>query len=59
MTTLAKTEEDPTVYEIMNGPSDFLVTGSLRDWQCKDRLGEIAVPTLIVSGRYDQMTPAL
>ncbi|MCI4320654.1 MAG: proline iminopeptidase-family hydrolase, partial [Thermoplasmata archaeon] len=59
LTTLAKTEEDPTVYEIMNGPSDFFVTGSLRDWQCKDRLAEIGVPTLIISGRYDQMTPAL
>ena len=59
LTTLAKTEQDPTVYEIMNGPSDFFVTGSLRGWQSKDRLGEIGVPTLIVSGRYDQMTPAL
>ncbi len=59
LTTLAKTEQDPTVYEVMNGPSDFFVTGSLRDWQSKERLGEIRVPTLILSGRYDQMTPAL
>ena len=42
----------------MNGPSEFHVIGSIRDWQAKDRLGEIGLPTLIVSGRHDEaITP--
>jgi L-proline amide hydrolase len=52
-------ERDPTVYHTMNGPSEFHVVGSIRDWQAKARLGEIDVPTLLVSGRYDEATPAL
>jgi L-proline amide hydrolase len=52
-------ERDPTVYGTMNGPSEFHVIGTLKDWQCKDRLGDISVPTLLVSGRYDEATPAL
>jgi L-proline amide hydrolase len=52
-------DRDPTVYHTMNGPSEFHVIGSIRDWQCKDRLGDIDVPTLLVSGRYDEATPVL
>jgi len=52
-------ERDPTVYFTMNGPSEFHVIGSIKDWSVVDRLGEIAVPTLIVSGKYDEATPAL
>lgn len=52
-------ERDPTVYNTMNGPSEFHITGSCKDWHVKDRLHEIDVPTLIVSGRYDEATPAL
>jgi L-proline amide hydrolase len=57
--TFAWIERDPTVYHTMNGPSEFHVIGSIRDWRSKDRLGEIRVPTLLVSGRYDEATPAL
>ena len=52
-------EKDPTVYHTMNGPSEFHVVGSIKDWQSLDRLHEIDVPTLLVSGRYDEATPAL
>ena len=52
-------ERDPTVYHTMNGPSEFHVVGSIKDWQAKDRLLSIDVPTLLVSGRYDEATPAL
>jgi L-proline amide hydrolase len=52
-------ERDPTVYHTMNGPSEFHVIGSIRDWQSRDRLGGIGVPTLLVSGRHDEATPAL
>jgi L-proline amide hydrolase len=52
-------DDDATVYGTMNGPSEFTVVGTIRDWQVVDRLGEIAVPTLIVSGRHDETTPRL
>lgn len=50
---------DPEVYHTMNGPSEFHVIGRLKDWDVRDRLGEIRVPTLITSGRYDESTPLL
>jgi L-proline amide hydrolase len=50
-------DEDPTVYHTMNGPSEFHVIGSLRDWSIVDRLGAIDVPTLLISGRHDEATP--
>lgn len=45
------------VYNYMNGPSEFHVVGTIKDWDCTDRLNEIHVPTLILSGRYDESTP--
>jgi L-proline amide hydrolase len=55
----AKIEEDPTVYHTMNGPSEFHVIGSIRDWSSTDRLGAIHAPTYVVSGEHDEATPAL
>jgi L-proline amide hydrolase len=52
-------DRDPTVYHTMNGPSEFHVIGSIKDWQSKDRLADIDVPTLLVSGRHDEATPVL
>lgn len=45
------------IYQTMVGPSDFTLTGNLREWDIFDRLHEIAVPTLFVAGRYDECTP--
>ena len=47
------------VYAYMNGPSEFRVIGVIKDWDRTDRLYEIQVPTLILSGRYDAATPAI
>jgi proline-specific peptidase len=47
------------VYLTMNGPSEFHVTGNLKTWDITRRLGEIRVPTLVLSGRYDEATPAI
>jgi L-proline amide hydrolase len=57
--TFAAIEEDPTVYGTMNGPSEFHVIGTIRDWDVTDRLGEITVPTLLLSGRHDEATPRI
>ncbi|GAC1551107.1 MAG: proline iminopeptidase-family hydrolase [Ktedonobacteraceae bacterium] len=47
------------VYYTMNGPSEFHVIGTIKNWDRTDRLAEIHVPTLIVSGRYDESTPVI
>lgn len=48
---------DPTVYFAMNGPTEFHVIGSLRDWSVEPCLPDIAVPALVLSGRHDEATP--
>jgi proline iminopeptidase len=47
-----------SVYNTMNGPSEFTVTGTLKTWDVMDRLGEIRTPALLVGGRYDECRPA-
>ena len=37
---------------------EFRGAGKIIDWNVTDRLGEIQVPTLLLSGRYDEVTPA-
>lgn len=49
---------DPTVYYTMNGPNEFHVIGTLREWSVIDRLPSIDVPTLVVAGEFDEATPA-
>ncbi len=56
--TFAAMAQDPTVYETMNGPSEFHVIGTLKSWTIEDRLDRIAVPVLVVSGRHDEATEA-
>ena len=51
--------EHGVVYNTMNGPSEFHVTGNLRHWSVVDRLPEIDVPTLVVTGEHDEATPAI
>ncbi|MGY1496018.1 proline iminopeptidase-family hydrolase [Streptomyces sp. QTS52] len=48
---------DPTVYHTMNGPNEFHVIGTMKEWSVVDRLHLIDAPTLLVSGRYDEATP--
>ncbi len=45
------------IFATMFGPSDLHITGSIRDWQVLDRLPEIALPTLILAGRFDECVP--
>lgn len=50
-------DSDPTVYHTTNGPSEFHVVGSFKDWSALDRLARIGVPALVISGRHDEATP--
>ena len=46
-----------TVYTMMQGPSEFGVGGRLVNWDVRDRLKEITVPTLTVGAKHDTMDP--
>ena len=45
------------IYNLMQGKSEFLVTGNLKDWERWDRLHEIQVKALTIGARYDEMDP--
>ena len=51
--------ENPEVYFTMNGPSEFHVIGTLKEWDIIDRLPEISISTLVTSGRHDEATPEI
>jgi len=41
----------------MWGAAEFTATGSLRDFDRTDRLGELRLPVLFPAGRYDEAVP--
>jgi proline iminopeptidase len=45
------------VYTLMQGPSEFGISGRLAKWDVKNRLKEIAVPALMIGAKYDTMDP--
>ena len=45
------------IYTMMQGPSEFGISGRLAKWDIKARLKEIAVPTLMIGAKYDTMDP--
>jgi len=45
------------IYVMMQGPSEFGIAGRLANWDIKNRLKEIKVPTLMVGAKYDTMDP--
>ena len=56
--TFEQVARNPTVYHTMNGPNEFFVVGTLKNWNIIPELHKINVPTLIISGRHDEATPA-
>lgn len=46
------------IYHQMQGKSEFLVTGNLKDWERWDRLHDIKVKTLTIGSQHDEMDPA-
>lgn len=47
------------IYEYMWGKSELFGTGTLLSWNVEDKLCNIDVPTLIISGAFDESTPAM
>jgi proline iminopeptidase len=46
------------VYTMMQGPSEFGISGRLATWDIKGRLKEISVPSLMIGAKHDTMDPA-
>ncbi|KAJ8128942.1 hypothetical protein O1611_g4691 [Lasiodiplodia mahajangana] len=40
----------------MQGPSEFVIVGSFKDWEGWKDAHKIEVPTLLLNGRYDEAT---
>lgn len=45
------------IYTMMQGPSEFGISGRLAQWDIRERLKEIHVPTLMIGAKYDTMDP--
>lgn len=45
------------IYTMMQGPSEFGISGRLANWDIKNRLHELTVPTLMIGAKYDTMDP--
>jgi proline iminopeptidase len=45
------------IYNTMQGPNEFVITGNFKDWNRFNDLSRIKVPTLIIAGRLGTMSP--
>ena len=45
------------IYEYMWGPTEFLATGNLIDFDLSDQLYKIDIPVLFITGEYDEARP--
>lgn len=57
--SFAKLARNPQVYRTMNGPTEFHVVGTIKDWEILSRLDAVdpSLPMLLTSGRHDEATP--
>lgn len=47
------------IYNYMQGPSEFTITGTLKKYDVRSGLKDIKVPTLYTVGEFDEVGPAL
>ena len=50
---------NPTVYAAMWGPVEFAPIGSLNTWDVENQLKKIKIPTLLINGKFDEVTPKM
>jgi proline iminopeptidase len=55
LAALANTGNSLT-YQVMNGPNEFTCVGVIKDWYRKSDLDRIDMPTLVITGEYDEVT---
>jgi proline iminopeptidase len=47
------------VYGTMNGPNEFTTIGNIRYWDVTSQLRALRVPTLVLGGKYDEVSPVV
>jgi proline-specific peptidase len=52
-------ERSEEAYRAMWGPNEWTLTGALRGWDVRARLGEVDVATLVLRGAHDLCTDAI
>ncbi len=45
------------IYNLMQGPNEFIVTGAFKNWDRTADLGKIKTRALLMGARYDEMDP--
>ncbi len=45
------------IYNQMQGPNEFVITGNFKDWDRWADLPRIKTPTMVMGARYDEMDP--
>jgi len=48
---------NPKIYNVMQGPNEFVITGTLKNWDRTPDLARIKTRTLVMGARYDTMDP--
>jgi proline iminopeptidase len=48
---------NPDIYVLMQGPSEFVPGGRLKNWDVMNQLQNITIPTLMIGANYDTMDP--
>lgn len=48
---------NPLIYEQMWGPTEFYATGNLKDFDLTQKLKNITIPTLFITGEFDEARP--
>ncbi|MDG1914102.1 MAG: proline iminopeptidase-family hydrolase [Crocinitomix sp.] len=54
----AKAPGNYFIYNYMWGPTEFTATGTLKNYDIIDKLKKVTVPTLFITGEYDEARPA-
>jgi proline iminopeptidase len=44
------------IYNLMQGPNEFVITGTMKNWERWDDLPHIKVPTQVIGARHDTMS---
>ncbi|HVR40089.1 MAG TPA: proline iminopeptidase-family hydrolase [Thermoanaerobaculia bacterium] len=45
------------IYNTMQGPNEFVITGNFKEWNRWNDLAKIKVPALVIGGVHDEMNP--
>lgn len=53
------TTVNQAIYMYMQGPSEFTITGTIKDYDARSFLPQITVPTLFTVGEFDEVGPEL